>query len=224
MKPPGLETDDASARIGEREEQAALEVVVAALPREACLAQLLRGEALLVCLAREQPALGREPEPELAADLLTEAAAREVVARERARRRVPQHPLVEGRGLVEELVEALAAETLRVFPRRRLLVFERDAEALGKPLDRSREVEALRLPDEAEEVAALAAAEAVVQPLTRVDREARRPLLVERAATGQMAARLAQRGALLDDGDEVCALPHRLDARVLDPRHYRVRA
>ena len=223
MQSSSLEADDASARIGQREEQAALEVVVA-LPGETCLAQLLSGETLLVRLAREQPALGREAETELATDLLAEAAAREVVARERARRRVPQHPLVEGRGLVEELVEALAAETLRVFPRRRLLVFERDAEALGKPLDRSREVEALRLPDEAEEVAALAAAEAVVQPLTRVDREARRPLLVERAATGQMAARLAQRGALLDDGDEVCALTHRLDARVLDPSHYRVRA
>src|SRR5205823_8283801 len=116
VQPSGLKADDASARIGEREEQAALEVVVA-LPGETCLAQLLSGETLLVRLAREQPALGREAETELAADLLAEAAAREVVARERARRRVPQHPLVEGRGLVEELVEALAAEALGGFPR-----------------------------------------------------------------------------------------------------------
>ena len=70
MQPPRLEADDAAAGVGEREEQAALEVVVAACAGQARGVQLLGGEALLARLAREQAASGCEAEPKLAADLL----------------------------------------------------------------------------------------------------------------------------------------------------------
>src|SRR5205085_12390290 len=88
-----LETDHASPRVGEREEETAREVVVAAPVCEAGRRQLLRREPLLPCLVRQRPAARREPESVLAADLLAEASSREVLARERARRRVPEIPL-----------------------------------------------------------------------------------------------------------------------------------
>src|SRR5581483_1801556 len=106
-----LEADDTAARIGEREQQPPLEVVAAALPREARCAQLLRGEPLRKRLARQRVAAEREPEPELAADLLVQAAALEVVACERADLGVPERPLVvRGRG-VEQRVQALGARS-----------------------------------------------------------------------------------------------------------------
>src|SRR5262249_6919784 len=220
VQAPRLEADHAAARVGEWEENPPLEVVAAPLPRAARSAELVRREALLARLPREQSASRREPEPEFPADLLTEAAAREVVARVRPGLRVPEQPLVERRRLVEQLEEAHPAAPSSVLPRRGFLVLERDAKPLGQPLDRAREVEPLGLADEAEEIAALAAAEAVVEPLARVDREARRPLVVEGAAAREVAAGFAQRRALFDDRDEVGALPNRLDARLLDPRHY----
>jgi hypothetical protein len=75
-----LETDDAGARVGDREEQSALEVVVAAPIEEPCPCQLLPGEAALAGLAREGGAAGGEAEPVLAADLLGESPGLEVRA------------------------------------------------------------------------------------------------------------------------------------------------
>src|SRR4029077_16165276 len=66
--------------------------------------------------------------------------------------------------------------------------------------------------------------EAIEEALRRVDGEARRALLVERAAPDEPAARLAQLGALLDDGDEIRRPLHRLHRAVLDPGHYRASA
>ena len=90
-------------------------------------------------------------------------------------------PLVERRRLVEHGVEPVAPPARLLLLRRGLLVFERDAEALRQPLDRTGEVEVLGLADEGDHVA-LAAPEAVVELVGRVDGEARRSLLVERAA------------------------------------------
>ncbi len=47
VQAPRLEADDTPARVGEREDEPALEVVVAALPRQPRRAQLVGGEALL---------------------------------------------------------------------------------------------------------------------------------------------------------------------------------
>src|SRR5207237_5279692 len=97
-----LEADHPSPRVGEREEEATREVVVAAPVREAGRRELGRREPLLPRLVRERPAARREADPVLAADLLAEAAPRKIVAREGARGRVPEVPLVVARGRVEE--------------------------------------------------------------------------------------------------------------------------
>ena len=208
------------ARVGEREEQPAAEVVAAAPADETGGAELGRGEALLLRLARERGRERREPEPELAAGLLAEPAPGQVLARRRAGVRVPEVALVERGGLLEQRVEPVAPLPVGVGLRRGLVVLERDVEALGEELDGADEVELLGLAHERDRVAARAAAEAVVDALLGVDREARRPLLVERAAPRVAAADLAQRRAQRDDVDDARGLLDRLDGRVLDPRHY----
>src|SRR5439155_4183289 len=157
---------------------------------------------------------------ELAAALLAEPALRKVRAHRLAGRRVPEIALVERCRLLQQREEPLAVAALSVLTRRGVVIVERDAEAVGEPLDRAREVEVLGLLDERDEVAALAAAEAVVELVDRVDREARRPLLVERAAADEAPARLAQLRPRRDELDEVGGRLDRLDGGVLDPRHY----
>src|SRR5581483_9449395 len=115
-----------------REDEPALEVVAPALPRQPRCAQLVDGEPLLRCLAHERRPAGREPEPEFAADLLAETAAREVVARQRAALRIPEVALVERRGLVERRPQPLDPAVARIVAGRRLVVLERDSETLGK--------------------------------------------------------------------------------------------
>ena len=133
--------------------------------------------------------------------------------------------LEEGGGLVEHGVEPLATLARLVGLRRALLVLDLDPEPLREPLDRADEVEPLRLAHEGDDVAALAAAEAVVEVEVGIDREARRPLLVERAATHVARARaLAERGSLADDVDDVRGVDHVANALVLDPRHQSVSA
>src|SRR5665811_1261636 len=72
-------------------------------------------------------------------------------------------------------------------------------------------------------VATDAAAEAVVQLLRGVDRERRRALLVERAATAVVGAGLAQLGVLADDLDHVGGGLDLIDAGAGDERHLRGR-
>src|SRR5919106_5839744 len=127
--------------------------------------------------------------------------------------------LVERRRLLQHLEQPLASVARALGVRGRLLVLERDAEAVGQPLDRAREVDALRLLDERDQVAALPAAEAVEELVRGVDREARRPLLVERAAPGPAGARLAELRSRADDLDHVGRRLHLLDGRLLDYRH-----
>src|SRR5581483_8529112 len=219
VEPARLEAEHPAAAVGEREEQPALEVVVAALACEARRAELVEREPLLERLPHERRPAEGEPEPELATDGLLEAAALQVVAGHPADLGVPERPLVERRRLVEERKQAVAPPPRRLLGRRALLVLERDAEPLGKPLDRAGEVEALRLAHEGDEVALRAAAEAVVELVDRVDGERRRALVVEGAAARVTRARLAQLGAPGDDLHEVGRRLHRLDRGVLDPRH-----
>ena len=179
-----------------------------------------RREPLLLRLLRE-PAPRRETEPELAADRFAEPSAREVLAHRRACRRLPEVALVERGRLLEDGVQPVAPLPRLLELRRGLLVLEVDAEPLGQPLDGLGEVEVLGLADERDHVAALAAAEAVVQLVGRIDGEARRPLLVEGTAAGVAGAGLAQRRPPRDDLHHVgCCddLPHRC---LLDPGHQR---
>jgi hypothetical protein len=181
-------------------------------------AQLVAREPLLLCLLRE-PAPRRETEPELAADRFAEPSAREVVAYRRTGRRLPEVALVERGRLFEDGVQPVAALARLLELRRGLLVLEADTEPLRQPLDRLGEIEVLGLADERDHVAALATPEAVVQLVGRIDGEARRPLLVEGAATRVAGASLSQRGTAGDDfhhvgrGDD---LPH---GCLLDPGH-----
>ena len=100
-----------------------------------------------------------------------------------------------------------------------LLVLDLHAEALRKLLDRADEVERVELRDERDRVAALAASEALVRAACRRHREARRPLLMERAEPLVRAARLAQPHVVLDERQDLRRVLHRLDRRILDPRH-----
>ena len=215
---PCLEADHAPARVGEREHQPRREVVVATGVGQARGAQLVAREALLLRLAGEAGAR-REAEPELAADLLAQPAAREVRAHRLTGGGIPQVALVERRRLVEQRMQPVTPLSRCLDLRRALLVLERDPEALREPLDRADEVDALRLPHERDHVAALAAAEAVIELVHRVDGEAGRPLLVEGAATAVARTGLAQGRAPAHHLDHVGGGDDGANGVVLDPRH-----
>src|SRR5690606_17813775 len=86
-----------------------------------------------------------------------------------------------------------------------------DADPVGGEAHGLGEAHALVLLQEAKDVAALLAAEALEDLPLRVDAEGRRLLVVERAARPELAALLSQRHALTDDADDVGALAHELD-------------
>jgi hypothetical protein len=215
---PGLEAAHPTSDVGEREQQPTGEVVVAPPVDEPSAGELVPREAGLGGRAHERGSAGSETEPEVAGDLLSQPARGEVVASEGASLRLPEVALVERRGAVEQLEEALAPLARAVLLGRRLLVLERDAEAVGEPLDRPDEVEVLLFLDEGDRVSTLAAAEALEGAAVRRDAEARRLLLVEGAEADEAAPGLAQAGVGLDQRDDVRRLLDGLDGRVLDPR------
>ena len=102
---------------------------------------------------------------------------------------------------------------------RDLLVLELHTEPLRQHLDGTDEVHALELLDEADRVAALAAAEALERSARGRDRKAGRALLVERAETPVDAAGLAQPDVVLDERQDLGGRLDGLDGAVLDPRH-----
>src|SRR6185437_5061480 len=97
---------------------------------------------------------------------------------------LPQVAGVEARRVLQQRQQPalLVAALLRLG--RRLLVGDLDAEAVTQPLHGGDEVEVLGVLDEADGVAAALAAETVVLLVDGVDRERRRALVVERAASG----------------------------------------
>ena len=188
-----LEPAHAPARVGQREEQAPVEVVVAAAVGEPGCAQLLRGESLLPRFPRERRAAGREPEPVLAADLLAETAALEVRARRLTARRLPEVALVERGRLLEQREQPLAPPTLRGPAPGELSSYS--SGTLNRSASNSIAPTKSRfscLLDERDRVPALAATEALEGASVRRDREAWRLLLVERAQAGETRAGLAQ--------------------------------
>jgi hypothetical protein len=137
-----------------------------------------------------------------------------------APRGLPTMALVEARRLLEQREQPLAPPTSRVLLRRGLLELEGNAVALREPLDRLGEVELLRLTDEADDVAALAAAEAVEELVGRVDREARRLLVVEGAEPGPARARTPELRPRRDDLDHVGGLDRFANRCLPNPGHY----
>ena len=148
-------------------------------------------------------------------------ARRDRRARDHPRLALPEEALeVERSSARARSCRRPAPATLGLDARRRLLVLERHAEALGEPLDRADEIQVLGLADERDEIATLPAAEAVVELVDGVDGEARRLLLVERTA-----ARVARSGGTAqlrppgDDLDHVGGGGDIANRGVLDPRH-----
>ena len=128
--------------------------------------------------------------------------------------------LVERGGLVEDLVEPVAPLSRRFELGRHLLVLELHPEALGEPFHRPGEVQLLGLADELDQVAAGAAAEAVVELVHCVDGEARRPFLVERTAACVPGADLPELCPPGNHVDHVGRGDHPLLRVLGEPRHY----
>ncbi len=216
---PRAEAEDPAARVGEREDEPPGVGVVAAAVDEADGDEVLLREALGASLLGEHRPAGREPEPVLAAHGLREAPTRQVLTRLGAGGRVPEVALIEGGRLLEEREQARAALALRLGLRRCLFVRERNAVALREPLDRAGEVEPLGLLHERDEVALHLAAEAVEELVHRVDGEARRPLLVEGAASRPARPDLSQLGTGADHLDHVRRSLHLVDRGLGDYGH-----
>jgi hypothetical protein len=221
---PRPEAEHAAAPVGQREHQPPAEAVhrppLRAL-RQTRLEQLAGGEPRLHRAAHD-PLVGvrRVADAELPAHLLVEPARGEVVARVRRLRRLPQHPHVVGGGPLEQLPQPLLGHPPLGLARVLLGALKLDPETVGEQLQRLRERDVLGLHDELEDVAAHAAAEAVVELLDRVDPERRRPLLVERAAARETVhPRLAQLRAGGDELDEVDRVAHALLRVVGVPSH-----
>ena len=130
-----------------------------------------------------EAAPGREPEPELARHLLSEAAPGEVLAHRPARLALPEQRAR------SRWSSARGARTAARAVRRSASIRGDASSYSSGTRKRSAshsiapdEVEVLGFPDERDDVAALAAAEAVEELVDGVHGEARRPLLVERAS------------------------------------------
>ena len=178
--------------------------------------QVLPGELLLLQVEGQGVvAVGRPSDGEGPGHVAVEAPAAEVAAGDAGAGIVEQEPVVESDGCGRGLDEAVAA--LPVLGDGGVVVAEGDAGLGRQPLDGGGEVEVLDLPDEADGVAAGAAAEAVVQAELGVDRERRRLLGVE-GAEPLVAAPDPLEGEVLGyDGDHVRRLPDPGHVLVEDP-------
>ena len=99
------------------------------------------------------------------------------------------------------------------------LVFDRHAVALADGLHGLGEVELFGLADEGDDVAGLAAAEALEEAIVGVDVEGRRLFVVERTEAFEAPAGLAQGDGPGDDIHDVHTQLQVLDAGRLDDRH-----
>ena len=153
--------------------------------------------------------VGREAELEALRHLPRDAALRQVRAGALGLRALAQDAVVERRGQRQELALAILAAPPGRDLGALLLVLQRHAEALCQPLDRGDEVECVPRAHVVDDVAADAAAVAVVDLLARVDVERGRPLRMERTAADPLGPRLAQLGVGAHELDDVGALAHR---------------
>src|SRR2546425_1921405 len=179
------EAQDAPTCVPQREDdsrpEAVVEAAAAAPLDEAGRLQIPFAEA-----GRERPLQHAVPGARRIADserlerLPLKTTSLQVLPRLGSLARVPEITRVERRCLGEQLVQPLAVPAPLLLTRIGRVVGELDAVAVGEPLERLGEVEALLLLDELEDVASRLATEAVVELLGRVDREARRTLVVER--------------------------------------------
>ena len=92
-----------------------------------------------------------------------------------------------------------------------LLLMEVDPKTIGERHHRFGESEALCRHHETKHIAADAAAEAMVDPVNRVDREGRRDLIVERAEACRLGPVRFEVAVGAYDRDDVGGIPDRVD-------------
>ena len=108
-----------------------------------------------------------------------------------------------GRVRLHEVERGVTASAARLLGAGVVLVLQRDPGALGEAGERLDEGDVLVVLDEAEDVAALVAAEAMEDLLRGVHVEARRLLLMERAERDEVGAGALERQVSADDIDDV---------------------
>ena len=165
--------------------------------------------------------VGRPAELEPARRVAVEPATAEVPAGVPTRRVLQQQPVVVLDRGADRLVQPLPLAT--VLRRAHGVVPQGDPGLDREALDRLGEVETLDLADERDRVAALLAAEAVVEAELGVDREARGLLSVEGAEADESASGALERNVLADQRDDVGGLPNPRDVLVENPHGLRVR-
>ena len=195
------EADGMTVRVADREDDALAEPVVdaaAALARarEPHLEQLAgRHLALRRELADELVPAGGRPAELLRLDrLVGEAAAAQVRQRGLARLRVHQDRVVEGDRALHDLAQPRVVRVLAAGP-----LVDLDAGAAGQDLEGLGEVDGVALHHEREDVAVLAAPEAVPRVAAGRHDEARGLLAVERAQALEGGPGLPQLDGLPDD-------------------------
>ena len=195
------DADGRPRRISDGEDDAASELVIRAATGgsgsgEADLRQLRHGHVAAgpEHLAHLIPTVRRPAELELLDRRVGEAAAVQVFERRRAGLALRQNDVVEGDRVLEHFVQPGLAGILTARP-----LVDLDTGPGRQSLERLREGQTLAAHDEAEDVAALAAAEAVPAVAGRGHDEAGGLLAVERAEPLVGGAGFAQLHLLTDD-------------------------
>ena len=153
-------------------------------------------------MARSRSRRG-EAEAEVPGDFAGEAAAAQVAHGAFSGGMAAQRLLVEDGRFLEEAEQGLVPVFTAASAASPFLARDLEADGAGEVLHRLREVDVLVVHQEAEGIAAGAAAEAVVELLLGVHREGRRLLVVEGAAGAVVLAGLLQLHPAVDHVDDV---------------------
>src|SRR5437867_12280881 len=204
-EPATAEGDDPALKIADREQEASAEAVVGASAILARDRQARGDQRLLRDLLgphegeQRLPPLGRVAEAEMPGDPGVDPALAEIRARPLAGW-LPERVREEAPGELHHVEELLAARVAAPGP---VLVGQRDPGGLRQGADRFGEREAILAHDEAEGVAPDATAEAVENALSRIDRERRCFLGMERAEPLPVGSGLAKVHEPADEVDDV---------------------
>ncbi|MCY1512266.1 hypothetical protein D9M68_467200 [compost metagenome] len=216
------ESDDAPAAVADGEHHPVAEAVVAlaglgVLDQQPRVDHVLLLQAVAAHMLEQVVPTGRgEAEGEVAGDLAREAAALEVFDCGLARGVLLQGVPVVVRSGGEQGVERGVGWLARAVAAPAFFPWDVHAGALGQVLDRLGEVQVVVVHDEAEGVAAGAAAEAVIELLVRADAEGWRLFVMEGAACGVVLAGLFQLHARADHFDYVGAVQQVVDEALGD--------
>ncbi len=209
---PAAEGDDTAAAVADREHHAVAEAVIAfagfgVLDQQAGIDHgfLLQGVAAQV-LEQVVPARRCEAEAEVAGDFAGQATTLEVVHRSFARWMALQGLTVKVGGGGEQWVQRRIGRLARLVRAAAFFAWNFHAGGLGQIFDSLEEVQVVVVHDEAQGIAAGAAAEAVIELLVGADAERRGFLFVERAAGGVVLAGFFHLQARADHVDDVGAV------------------